>query len=213
MSKRVRAVFEYFTRSLQRAMVLADEETRELGHNYTGTERLLLGLLREQEGAAVRVLEALNVAPDNVREQVVRVVGSEEAGTGARRSLTPRRALRSASDEALRLGHEHVDAGHVLLGFVGEFERVAARVLCRLVLDPDVIHREVARASGSGRRPSEAPDTRQTWRAPRRSGRVWSGSWSRRAAAFRTRSVPPRPLRVDLRYSYEAGGEDDLDKT
>ncbi|HZY57705.1 MAG TPA: Clp protease N-terminal domain-containing protein, partial [Rubrobacteraceae bacterium] len=80
-----------FTHSGRRVVTLADEEARGLGHKYVGTEHLLLGLLREQEGVAVRALEALGVVPDRVRERVVHTVGSHEAGTGDhRRPLTPR---------------------------------------------------------------------------------------------------------------------------
>src|SRR5215217_3546886 len=142
-----------FTRSARRAVVLADEEARSLGHNYIGTEQPLLGLLGEQEGVAIRVLEALNVAPDRVREQVIRIVGSDEAGMGDRRPLTPRtrRALGVGSEEALRLGHDHVGTGHVLLGLMGESEGIAAQVLYRLGADPHGVRREVVRALGDGR--------------------------------------------------------------
>ena len=70
-----------FTQTVRRVMVLASEEARSLGHNYVGTGHLPLGLLSEREGVAVRVLEALNVAPDRVREQVICTVGSDQAGT------------------------------------------------------------------------------------------------------------------------------------
>jgi hypothetical protein len=93
------------------------------------------------------VLEALNVAPERVREQVVRWVGSDEAGMGDRRPLTPRttrRVLEVALEEALRLGHDHGDLGQSFWGRVGEPEGVAAQVLYRLGVDPDGIQREVA---------------------------------------------------------------------
>jgi ATP-dependent Clp protease ATP-binding subunit ClpA len=83
-------VHERFTESARRVVALVDEEARSLGNNYIGTEHLLLGLLGEQEGVAVRVLKALSIAPDRVREQVVRIVGGDEAGMGDRRPLTPR---------------------------------------------------------------------------------------------------------------------------
>ena len=136
---------ERFTESARRVVALADEEARSLGHNYIGTEHLLLGLLGEQEGVAVRVLKALSIAPDRVREQVVRIVGGDEAGMGDRRPLTPRArgALGIASEEGLRLGHDHAGTGHVLLGLVGESEGIAAQVLCRLGAESERIRREV----------------------------------------------------------------------
>ncbi|MDP8953229.1 MAG: dihydroneopterin aldolase [Actinomycetota bacterium] len=194
-------------------MALADEEARELGHNYIGTEHLLLGLLGEQEGVAVRVLEALNVAPERVREQVIRIVGSDEAGMGDRRPLTPRarRVLGIASEEALRLGHDHVDAGHILLGLVGEPEGVAAHVLYRLGVDPDGIHREVARAldareiavGGTGRTPDLPRPS--TFRA-----RVEGLVVRARCGVTDEGLALPRALRVDLDYLYEAGEGDVL---
>jgi Clp amino terminal domain, pathogenicity island component len=93
------------------------------------------------------VLEALKVAPERVREQVVRRAGSDEAGMGDRRPLTPRatrRVLEVALEEALRLGHDHGDLGQSFWGRVGEPEGVAAQVLYRLGVDPDGIQREVA---------------------------------------------------------------------
>ncbi len=205
---------ERFTRQAQRAVVWADEEARSLGHNYIGTEHLLLGLLREHQGLAGWVLKALNVAPDRVREQVVRIVGSDEAGIGDRRPLTPRarRALGIASEEALRLGHDRVSAGHILLGLVGESEGIAAQVLCRLGADPDDVRREVVRALSNGQETpvksaerAAALPRNVTFRA-RVQGlvvHVRCGVWDEERATL-------QPLRVDLDYLYEAGGGDDL---
>jgi ATP-dependent Clp protease ATP-binding subunit ClpC len=109
-------VDDRFTQSAQRALTLASEEARSLGHNYIGTEHLLLGLLKE--GAVIEVLGSLSIAPNKVREQVICVVGSKEAVAGDRRPLTPRarRALELASEEALRLGHDHVGCRTRTLG-------------------------------------------------------------------------------------------------
>ena len=208
---------ERFTRHARRAVVWADEEARSLGHNYIGTEHLLLGLLREHKGIAVRVLEALNIAPDRVREQVVRIVGSDEAGIGDRRPLTPRarRALGIASEEALRLGHDRASPGYILLGLVGESEGIAAQVLCRLGADPDDVRREVVRALSDGQEtPVRSPERavglprNVTFRA-RVEGLVVQtrcGVWDEERATL-------QPLRLDLDYLYEAGEGEDFYRT
>jgi hypothetical protein len=83
-------VHDRFTQSARRVAALADEEARSIGHNYIGTEHLLLGLLGEQEEVAVRVLKVLSIVPYRVWEQVVHIAGGDEAGMGDRRPLTPR---------------------------------------------------------------------------------------------------------------------------
>src|SRR5919202_190553 len=143
-----------FTQTVRRVMVLAGEEARSLGHNYVGMGHLLLGLLSERGGVVVRVLEALNVAPDRVREQVICTVGSDQAGTEYhRRPLTPRArgALERASKEALSFGHDYVGTEHILLGLALESGSIAAQVLYRLGADAEGIRREVARMLGNGR--------------------------------------------------------------
>ena len=87
--------------------MLAQEESRALTHNYIGTEHLLLGLLREEEGLAARVLESLDITVDRVRAQVVRIVGSGQEITSGRIPFTPRakEVLELALREALGLGH------------------------------------------------------------------------------------------------------------
>ena len=83
-------MFERFTERARKVVVLAQEEARHFNHNYIGTEHLLLGLLREDEGVAVRALSSLNVTLDEVREQVESIVGYGEEGTGGQAPFTPR---------------------------------------------------------------------------------------------------------------------------
>jgi 2-amino-4-hydroxy-6-hydroxymethyldihydropteridine diphosphokinase len=146
-------MFEGFAERARGVVVLAEEEARRLGHNYVGTEHLLLGLLREQEGVAVRAMEALGITPDRIRRWVIRNVGSREAGAGNRRPLTPRarRALKLASKEACHLGHECVGAEHILIGLARENEGTAAQALYRLGTDTDELRREVSRVLGDDR--------------------------------------------------------------
>src|ERR687892_324500 len=138
-------MFERFTERARKVVVLAQEEARHFNHNYIGTEHLLLGLLREDEGVAARALSSLNVTLDEVREQVESIVGYGEEGTGAQAPFTPRskKVLELALREALQLGHNYIGTEHILLGLVRESEGVAARVLSNLDVDPDKVRREV----------------------------------------------------------------------
>src|SRR5919202_1138059 len=146
-------MFERFTERARKVVVLAQEEARHFNHNYIGTEHLLLGLLREDEGVAARALSSLNVALDEVREQVESIVGYGEEGTGGQAPFTPRskKVLELALREALQLGHNYIGTEHILLGLVRESEGVAARVLSNLGVDPDKVRREVVRMLGGGR--------------------------------------------------------------
>jgi ATP-dependent Clp protease ATP-binding subunit ClpC len=146
-------MFERFTERARKVVVLAQEEARHFNHNYIGTEHLLLGLLREDEGVAARALGSLNVTLDEVREQVESIVGYGEEGTGGQAPFTPRskKVLELALREALQLGHNYIGTEHILLGLVRESEGVAARVLGNLDVDPDKVRREVVRMLGGGR--------------------------------------------------------------
>jgi ATP-dependent Clp protease ATP-binding subunit ClpC len=154
-------MFERFTERARKVVVLAQEEARHFNHNYIGTEHLLLGLLREDEGVAARALASLNVTLDEVREQVESIVGYGEEGTGAQAPFTPRskKVLELALREALQLGHNYIGTEHILLGLVRESEGVAARVLSNLDVDPDKVRREVVRMLGGGRGRSRGGET------------------------------------------------------
>src|ERR687887_124516 len=120
-------MFERFTERARQVVVLAQEEARTLKHNYIGTEHILLGLLREEEGLAARVLESLDITVEEVRAQVARIVGQ--------------------GDE--------VTTGQILLGLVRENEGVAARILLDFDADAEKIRNEIIRMlSGPGRRQS-----------------------------------------------------------
>src|SRR5256886_5715204 len=124
-------------------------------HNYIGTEPILLGLLREEEGLAARVLESLDITVERVRAQVVRIVGSGEEVTSGQIPFTPRakKVLELALREALSLGHNYIGTEHILLGLVRENEGVAARILLDFDADSEKIRNEVIRMlSGPGSR-------------------------------------------------------------
>ncbi|HVS28404.1 MAG TPA: Clp protease N-terminal domain-containing protein, partial [Solirubrobacteraceae bacterium] len=148
-------MFERFTERARQVVVLAQEEARTLKHNYIGTEHILLGLLREEEGLAARVLESLDITVERVRAQVVRIVGSGEEVTSGQIPFTPRakKVLELALREALSLGHNYIGTEHILLGLVRENEGVAARILLDFDADSEKIRNEVIRMlSGPGSR-------------------------------------------------------------
>jgi ATP-dependent Clp protease ATP-binding subunit ClpC len=161
-------MFERFTERARQVVVLAQEEARSLKHNYIGTEHLLLGLLREEEGVAARVLDGLEVSVEEVRAAVVRIVGSGEESPQGQIPFTPRakKVLELALREALSLGHNYIGTEHILLGLVREDEGVAARILLDLDAEPEKIRNEVMRAlSGPGRRSSQAAGGTESKRA------------------------------------------------
>ena len=132
-------------------VVLAQDEARRLNHNYIGTEHILLGLLREEEGLAARVLESLDVTVDEVRAQVERIVGRGEIEVATGQvPFTPRakKVLELALREALRLGHNYIGTEHILLGLARENSGVAAQILLELGADAEKIRNEVLRMLG-----------------------------------------------------------------
>ena len=140
-------MFERFTERARQVVVLAQEEARTLKHNYIGTEHILLGLLREEEGLAARVLEGLEITVEEVRSQVIRIVGAGEEVTSGQIPFTPRakKVLELALREALSLGHNYIGTEHILLGLVRENEGVAARILADFDADSEKIRNEIIR--------------------------------------------------------------------
>jgi len=138
-------MFERFTERARQVVVLAQEEARSLKHNYIGTEHLLLGLLREDEGVAARVFEKLDISVEEVRAAVVRIVGSGEEVPQGQIPFTPRakKVLELALREALSLGHNYIGTEHILLGLIREEEGVATRILIDLDAEPDKVRSEV----------------------------------------------------------------------
>ena len=151
-------MFERFTERARQVIVLAQEEAKDLRHNHIGTEHLLLGLLREGDGVAARVLSALDIGLEDVRGEIMRIVGEGESESQGQIPFTPRakKVLELALREALSLGHNYIGTEHILLGLVRESEGVAARVLRDLDADGDRIRQEVMRVlSGPSRKPAK----------------------------------------------------------
>ena len=124
-------MFERFTEEARQVVVLAQEEARGLGHNYIGTEHILLGLLAQPETIAGRELIAAGVTRDEARTRIIEIVSSQQAPPAAQIPFTPRakKVLELSLREALTLGHDFIDTFHVLLGLLREHEGVAMRVL------------------------------------------------------------------------------------
>ena len=137
-------MFERFTERARHVIVLAQEESRALKHNYIGTEHVLMGLLREEEGLAARVLDSLNITLEEVRTQVARIVGEGDYAP-AQVPFTPRakKVLELALQEAMSLGHNYIGTEHILLGLVRENEGVAARILRDFDADDEKIRAEI----------------------------------------------------------------------
>jgi ATP-dependent Clp protease ATP-binding subunit ClpC len=170
-------VFERFTERARQVVVLAQEEARPLGHNYIGTEHVLLGPLREEEGIAARVLDSLGVTIEGARERIARIVGQGEEVAAGQIPFTPRakRVLELSLREALSLGHNWIGTEHLLLGLAREDDGVAMQVLGEFGVDADRIRDGVIRMLGGPPRAGGAAPPPVPWprpAQPRRPGRT-----------------------------------------
>ena len=140
-------MFERFTDRARRVVVLAQEEARLLDHNYIGTEHLLLGLVREAEGIAARVLESLEISLEAVRQQTEEIIGRGQHAPSGHIPFTPRakKVLELSLREAHQLGHNYIGTEHILLGLIREGEGIAAQVLVRLGADLNRVRQQVIR--------------------------------------------------------------------
>ena len=130
-----RPTFKRFTDKARQVVVLAQDEARRFGHNYIGTEHLLLGLVAEgNEGLAAHALESIGIGLEAVRQQVEEIIGPGKQAPSGHIPLTPRakRALELSLREALQLGHNYIGTEHILLGLLREGNGVAAQALTML---------------------------------------------------------------------------------
>jgi ATP-dependent Clp protease ATP-binding subunit ClpC len=144
-------VFERFSAPARTVVVLAHDEARLLKHNYIGTEHVLLGLLRQEDGIAAGALESLGVGIEDVRDQVARIVGQGEEVAGGQIPFTPRakKVLELSLREAIVLGHKHIGPEHILLGLARENDGVACRILLDQGADSEKLRQEVLRKLGT----------------------------------------------------------------
>lgn len=140
-------MFERFTERARQVVVLAQSEARQLKHNYIGTEHLLMGLLREEEGVASRVLGAVNVDLYQLRSWIVEEVGQGDEEVMGQIPFTPRakQALSDALREALSLGHNYIGTEHVLLGLMRDDIGNHAKFFKKFGVTQDTIRDEVIR--------------------------------------------------------------------
>ena len=161
--------FEKFSERARRVLSLAQEEAQRFNHNYIGTEHILLGLVRETDGVAAKVLTSLGVELTKVRSAVEFIIGRGERATPGEIGLTPRakKVIELAVDEARRLSHNYIGTEHLLIGLLREGEGVPAGVLESLGVNLDKVRGETSRilsqsasqsqGSGSGRTKTQTP--------------------------------------------------------
>ncbi len=137
--------FDKFTERARKVLQLAQEEAQRFNHNYIGTEHLLLGLVREGEGVAAKVLANLGVELNKVRSAVEFIIGRGDRAVTGDIGLTPRakKVIELSVDEARRLGHHYIGTEHLLLGLVREGEGIAAGVLESLGVSLDKVRSQV----------------------------------------------------------------------
>ena len=159
--------FEKFSERARRVLSLAQEEAQRFNHNYIGTEHILLGLVRETEGVAARVLSGLGVDLSKVRSAVEFIIGRGEKPAQGEIGLTPRakKVVELAVDEARRMNHTYIGTEHLLIGLLREGEGVAAGVLESLGVTLEKVRTETHRilsnsSSGSGSSQSSRTGTR-----------------------------------------------------
>ena len=165
-------MFERFTERARQVVVLAQEEARILKHSSIDTEHILLGLVREEQGLAARVLESLDITVERVRAQVVRIVGSGEEVTSREIPFTShaKRVLELALREAQALGHNYIATEHILLGLMRANGGLTGRILLDFDANPIDVRNELlaalqaggetAAAASGARAPKEYPDPR-----------------------------------------------------
>jgi len=138
-------MFERFTDRARQVVVLAQEEAKRLDHNYIGTEHILLGVLRERDGAAAKALESLDISLDAVRQQVEEIIGRGQQAPSGHIPFTPRgkKVLELSLRESQQLGHNYIGTEHILLGLIREGDGVAPQVLVRLGADLNRVRQQV----------------------------------------------------------------------
>jgi ATP-dependent Clp protease ATP-binding subunit ClpC len=163
-------MFERFTDRARRVMVLAEEQARIHSHDWIGTEHILLGLIQEGDGVAVKALESLGISLEAVRQQVEEIIGrGQQVPRAGRLPFTPRakKVLELSSREALQLGHNYVGTEHILLGLIRDGDGVAGQVLAGLRADLTRVSQQVIELHGD-----QGEDEPGTVRAARRSGKA-----------------------------------------
>ena len=160
--------FEKFSERARRVLSLAQEEAQRFNHNYIGTEHILLGLVRETDGVAAKVLGSLGVELNKVRSAVEFIIGRGERSTPGEIGLTPRakKVIELAVDEARRLSHHYIGTEHLLIGLMREGEGVAAGVLESLGVNLDKVRGETSRILTQTTQQSQGAGAKSSTRTP-----------------------------------------------
>ena len=150
ISSYVLKMFERFTEKAIKVIMLAQEEARRLGHNFVGTEQILLGLIGEGTGIGPKVLKSMGVNLKDARVEVEKIIGRGSGFVAVEIPFTPRakRVLELSLEEARQLGHNYIGTEHLLLGLIREGEGVAARVLENLSVDLSKVRSQIIRSLG-----------------------------------------------------------------
>lgn len=150
--------FERFTERARKVLTYAQEEAHRFGHNYIGTEHLLLGLVREGDGVAARVLVTMDVTLPKTRKAVEFIVGRGDSMAAGEIGLTPRAktVMELAVDEARRLNHHYIGTEHLLLGLLREGEGIAVGVLESMGANLEKVRGEVLALVGNSPRTTPA---------------------------------------------------------
>ena len=137
--------FDKFTERARQVMTYAQEEARGLNHNYLGTEHILLGLMRVEEGVAAKILAGFGAGPERVRAAIEAVIGRGTEPPTGELTLTPRakKTLDLSVDEAKRLNHDYIGTEHLLLGLLREGEGVAAQILATFGATPETARAQI----------------------------------------------------------------------
>jgi len=153
--------FEKFSERARRVLSLAQEEAQRFNHNYIGTEHVLLGLVRENEGTAAKVLGGLGIELNKIRSAVEFIIGKGDTAASGEIGLTPRakKVIELAVDEARRLNHHYIGTEHLLIGLMREGEGVAAGVLESLGVTLDKVRGETNSVLNKSGRSSKGRST------------------------------------------------------
>jgi ATP-dependent Clp protease ATP-binding subunit ClpC len=157
-------MFERFTEKAIKVIMLAQEEARRLGHNFVGTEQILLGLIGEGTGIGPKVLKAMGVNLKDARQEVEKIIGRGSGFVAVEIPFTPRakRVLELSLEEARQLGHNYIGTEHLLLGLIREGEGVAARVLENLGVDLSKVRSQIIRSLGDNTDVSNTSSTNRS---------------------------------------------------
>jgi ATP-dependent Clp protease ATP-binding subunit ClpA len=162
-------MFERFTNQARRVVVLAQDESRELNHNYIGTEHLVLGLLREEEGAGARALKSVDITLGAARREVETRTGRGHQQQAGHIPFTPRakKSLELALRESLALGQDYIGTGHLLLGLLRKGDGVGVEVLVSLGADLNVVRERVIELLQEDNEQGAAPSRPERSATPR----------------------------------------------